>query len=118
MPVLAGASAYALGEACQWPVGLEKKPLAARAFYAVIALSTLAGVGLNAVHLDPVKALFWSAVLNGVVATPLMVMVMILATRKAVMGAFTLTLRLRLLGWAATAVMAAVTLGMFLTMGS
>jgi Mn2+/Fe2+ NRAMP family transporter len=113
VPVLAGSSAYALGEARRWPVGLEKKPAAARGFYAVIALSTLVGVGLNAVHLDPVRALFWSAVLNGVVAAPLMVVIMLLASRKAVMGAFTLPPRLKVLGWCATAVMAAVTVGMF-----
>ena len=84
VPVLAGSSAYALGEARRWPVGLEKKPVAARGFYGVIALSTLVGVGLNAVHLDPVKALFWSAVTNGVVAAPLMVLIMLLASRKTV----------------------------------
>jgi Mn2+/Fe2+ NRAMP family transporter len=118
VPVLAGASAYALGEARQWPVGLEKKPAKARGFYWVIAVSTLVGVALNTVHLDPVKALFWSAVVNGVVAAPLMVVIMLLACRKDVMGSFTLPLRLKLLGWAATAVMAAVTVGMFATFGS
>ena len=115
VPVLAGASAYAFGEAYRWPVGLEKKPLAAPGFYWVIAVSTLVGVGLNAVHLDPVKALFWSAVVNGVVAAPLMVIIMLLASRRAVMGTFTLPLRLRVLGWTATAVMAAITVGMFAT---
>jgi len=117
VPVLAGSSAYALGEARRWPVGLEKKPQSARGFYWVIALSTLAGVGLNAVHLDAVKALFWSAVTNGVVAAPLMVMIMLLASRENVMGKFTLSLRLKVLGWSATAVMAAVSVGMFATMG-
>jgi NRAMP (natural resistance-associated macrophage protein)-like metal ion transporter len=117
VPVLAGASAYALGEAFQWPVGLEKKPRSARGFYGVIAISTLIGVGLNAIHLDPVRALFWSAVLNGVVAAPLMVMIMVLASRKKVMGAFTLSRRLKVLGWSGTAVMAAVTAGMFATFG-
>jgi NRAMP (natural resistance-associated macrophage protein)-like metal ion transporter len=117
VPILAGSSAYALGEARRWPVGLEKKPQSARGFYWVIALSTLVGVGLNAVHLDPVKALFWSAVTNGVVAAPLMVMIMILASRENVMGKFTLSLRLKVLGWSATVVMAAVSMGMFATMG-
>jgi len=115
VPVLAGSSAYALGEARGWPVGLERTPLAARGFYAVIAVSTLVGVGLNVVHLDPVRALFWSAVVNGVVAAPLMVVIMLLAGRKDVMGEFTLPRRLKLLGWCATAVMAAVTVGMFVT---
>lgn len=115
VPVLAGSSAYTLGEALRLPVGLERKPMAARAFYAVIAISTLIGVVLNVVHLDPVKALFWSAVINGSVAAPLMAVIMTLASRRKVMGAFTLSLRLKLLGWGATGVMAAVTLGMFAT---
>jgi len=118
VPVLAGSSAYAMGEAGQWPVGLEKKPKAARGFYWIIAVSTLVGIGLNVVHLDPVKALFWSAVVNGVVAAPLMVVIMLMACRKDVMGKFTLPMRLKVLGWAATAVMAAVTVGMFVTFGS
>ncbi len=118
VPVLAGASAYALGEARQWPVGLERKPEAARGFYWVIAISTLLGVVLNEVHLDPVKALFWAAVTNGVVATPLMVMIMIIASQKKVMGQFTLSLSMKALGWTATVVMAAVSVGMFATMGN
>jgi len=117
VPVLAGSSAYALGEARQWPVGLEKRPRAALGFYAVIGVSTLVGVGLNAVHMDPVKALFWSAVVNGVVAAPLMVVIMLLSCRKSVMGEFTLPLRLKLLGWGATGVMTAVTVAMFATLG-
>lgn len=116
VPVLAGSSAYAIGEARRWPVGLEKKPRSARGFYLVIALSTMAGVGLNVVRLDPVKALFWAAVTNGVVAAPLMVVIMTLATRKKVMGKFTLPLRLKVLGWSATVVMAGVTAGMFATL--
>lgn len=71
----------------------------------------------NVFRLDPVKALFWSAVINGSVAAPLMVMIMILATRRRIMGDFTLAWRLKLLGWGATGVMAAVTLGMFVTLG-
>jgi Mn2+/Fe2+ NRAMP family transporter len=117
VPVLAGSSAYAVGEALGWPVGLERKVKSARAFYGVIGASTLVGIGLNMVHLDPVKALFWSAVINGAVAAPIMVMIMILASRRKVMGDFTLSWRLRILGWAATGVMAAVTLGMFATLG-
>jgi len=117
VPVLAGSSAYAVGEALRWPVGLERKPMAAKAFYSVIAISSLIGMFLNVIHLDPVKALFWSAVINGAVAAPLMVMIMILASRRKVMGAFTLSWRLKILGWGATGVMAAVTLGMFATLG-
>jgi Mn2+/Fe2+ NRAMP family transporter len=67
VPVLAGSSTYAVGESRRWSVGLEKAPLAAWRFYAVIAVSTLLGILLNAIHLDPVRTLFWSAVINGVV---------------------------------------------------
>jgi Mn2+/Fe2+ NRAMP family transporter len=117
VPVLAGSSAYAVGEARRWPVGLEKKPDAARGFYAVIVVSTLVGVVLNMVHLDPIKALFWSAVVNGVVAAPIMVMIMLLASRRKVMRTFRLPLRLKVLGWGASLVMAAVTIAMFATLG-
>ncbi|HYN04725.1 MAG TPA: divalent metal cation transporter [Vicinamibacteria bacterium] len=117
VPVLAGASAYAVGESRRWAVGLEKTPLAAWRFYAVIAVSTLVGILLNVIHLDPVRALFWSAVVNGVVAAPIMVMIMLLASRRKVMGTFELPLRLKILGWTATSVMAAVTVAMFATMG-
>ena len=116
VPVLAGASAYAVGESRRWIVGLEKTPLAAWRFYAVIAVSTLVGVLLNVIHMDPVRALFWSAVVNGVVAAPIMVMIMLLASRRTVMGSFRLSLRLKILGWTATMVMATVTVAMFVTM--
>jgi len=117
VPVLAGSSAYAVGESRRWSVGLEKAPLAAWRFYAVIAVSTLVGILLNLIHLDPIRALFWSAVVNGVVAAPIMVMIMLLASRRKVMGSFKLPLRLRILGWSATFVMAAVSVAMFATMG-
>jgi NRAMP (natural resistance-associated macrophage protein)-like metal ion transporter len=117
VPVLAGSSAYAVGESHRWSVGLEKTPIAAWRFYGVIAVSTLVGILLNAVHLDPVKALFWSAVVNGVVAAPIMVMIMLLASRRNVMGSFKLPVRLKVLGWIATTVMAAAAVGMFVTMG-
>ena len=73
VPVLAGSAAYALGEAFGWPTGLSRLPRDAKAFYGTIAVATLIGILINFVHLDPIKALFWSAVLNGVVAVPLMV---------------------------------------------
>lgn len=115
--MLAGSSAYAVGESRRWSVGLEKAPLAAWRFYAVIAVSTLVGVLLNVIHLDPVRALFWSAVVNGVVAAPIMVMIMLLASRWKVMGSFKLAWRLKILGWTATLVMAAAAIAMFATMG-
>jgi Mn2+/Fe2+ NRAMP family transporter len=105
VPVLAGSAAYALGETCRWPVGLQKKPRRAPWFYATIAVATSAGVLLNATHIDPIRALFWSAVVNGVSSAPIMAVIMLLATRRRVMGAFRLPLRLRVLGWMATAVM-------------
>jgi Mn2+/Fe2+ NRAMP family transporter len=118
LPVLAGSAAYALGEARGWPVGLARKPGKARAFYATIAAAIAAGALLNASPIDPVKALFWSAVINGVVAVPVMAAMMVLAARPAVMGPFTLSTPLRVMGWLATAVMALAAVAMFATWGS
>ena len=118
VPVLAGSAAYAVGEAFGWHVGLARKLGRARAFYAVIAGAFVVGVGLNFVHIDPIKALFWSAVINGVVAVPVMVMMMLLSSRSAVMGRFALPWPLKAVGWLATVVMAAAAVGMFATWGS
>lgn len=115
VPVLAGASAYALGEAFGWPVGLGRAPLDARAFYGTIAVSTLIGVAVNFVGLNPIRALFWAAVINGVVAVPLMVVIMLLATRNDVMGRFVLPRPLRAMGWLCTGVMALTVGIMFAT---
>jgi len=112
LPVLAGSAAYALGEALQWPVGLARRPLQARAFYATIAAATGVGAVLNFSAIDPVKALVWSAVVNGVVAVPVMVMMMLMAVRRDVMGRFVIGPTLRALGWLATAAMAAAAIGM------
>lgn len=106
IPVLAGSCAYALGEALDWPTGLDRLPLDARAFYGTIGVSTLIGVAINFVGLDPVKALFWAAVINGVVAVPLMVVMMFMAMAPKVMGQFTLSRGLCAMGWLCTAVMA------------
>ncbi len=118
LPVLAGSAAYALGEALRWPVGLARRPLKAKAFYATIAGATLVGGILNFTHLDPVKALFWSAVINGVVAVPIMVMTMRMATNKKIMGEFDVRGLLRILGWLATLTMAIAAVGMFATWNS
>ena len=118
LPVLAGSAAYAVGEAMRWRVGLSERPAKARAFYTVVALATAIGAGLNFTSLDPIKALIWSAVVNGVVAVPVMVAMMFLATRPAVMGQFVLGRTLRVLGWIATAVMLLAAIGMFATLGS
>ncbi len=118
LPVLAGSAAFALGELFGWHVGLARKPHRAKAFYGAIAVAGLIGIGLNLVHLDPIKALFWSAVINGVTAVPIMVMIMLLASRKSCMGAFSIRTGLKVVGWLATAVMAAAAVGMFATMGA
>ena len=118
VPVLAGSVGYAVGEAFRWRVGLAQLPGRAPAFYATIAAATLVGAALNFTPLDPIKALFWSAVLNGVAAVPIMVMIMLMGSRDAVMGPFTLKPLLRTLGWVATAVMAAAAVGMFATWGN
>jgi NRAMP (natural resistance-associated macrophage protein)-like metal ion transporter len=115
VPVLAGSAAYAVGEALHWRVGLAQRPRRARAFYGTIAAATLVGAVLNFTPLDPIKALFWSAVINGVAAVPIMVMIMLMASRQRVMGQFTLTRWLMALGWLATAVMAMAAIGMFAT---
>ena len=118
LPVLAGSAAYALGETFGWHVGLTRKPGRAKAFYFAIAVAGLIGVGLNFVHIDPIQALFWSAVINGVAAVPIMVMIMLLASHKTAMGEFTIHIGLKFVGWVATIVMAAAAVGMFATMGA
>jgi Mn2+/Fe2+ NRAMP family transporter len=106
VPVLAGSGAYALGEALGWTNGLDRKPLDAKAFHGTIAVSTLIGILINFVGLDPIKALFWSAVINGVVAVPLMIMIMLMAMRREVMGRFVLPRPLWAMGWLCTVTIA------------
>ena len=115
LPVLSGSAAYAVGELLSWHVGLARAPHRAKAFYGVIAAATAIGVGLNFTTIDPVKALYWSAVLNGVVAAPVMAIMMHLSMRPAIMARYTLPLSLRLFGWAATLVMAATVVAMLAT---
>jgi NRAMP (natural resistance-associated macrophage protein)-like metal ion transporter len=112
LPVLAGSAAYALGEALAWPVGLARLWYQARAFYGTIAVATTVGVAMNYLPIDPMKALFWSAVINGVAAVPIMAIMMLIATQKKIMGKFTLPPALRLVGWIATAVMTVAALAM------
>jgi NRAMP (natural resistance-associated macrophage protein)-like metal ion transporter len=113
VPVLAGSAAYAVGEARGWRVGLGRRAREAPAFYGTIAVATVVGVVLNFTPLDPVKALVWSAVVNGVVAVPIMVMMVLMASRRDVMGRFALGPVLKAMGWLATAVMAVAAVGMF-----
>jgi Mn2+/Fe2+ NRAMP family transporter len=115
VPVLAGSAAYAVAETFEWKRGLDLKLLEAREFYAIIALATLGGVALDFSPIDPIKALFWSAVINGVIAVPIMVVMMLLADDARVMGRFIVTRRLKALGWLATGTMAAAVAAMFAT---
>jgi Mn2+/Fe2+ NRAMP family transporter len=114
VPVLAGSGAYALSEAMGWQFGLERKARDARGFYGVIAISVLAGLVIQYSPISPMKALFWSAVINGLVAVPLMVIIILLVSKKSVMGAFTASRPLILLGWIATAVMGFAAVRMFI----
>jgi Mn2+/Fe2+ NRAMP family transporter len=107
VPVLAGSAAYALGEALGWKVGLGRRPREAKAFYATIAIATLIGVFINFVRIDPIRALYWTAVINGFVAVPLMVVMMAMTADPRIMGRFILPWPLKAVGWLATAVMAA-----------
>jgi len=115
VPVLAGSAAYAVAETFEWKRGLDFQLLEAREFYAIIALATLGGVALDFSPIDPIKALFWSAVVNGVIAVPIMVVMMLLADDPKVMGRFTVTRSLKALGWLATGTMAAAVAGMLAT---
>jgi Mn2+/Fe2+ NRAMP family transporter len=112
VPVLAGSGGYALAEAAGWRFGLEQRVGAAPGFYAVIAVSVLAGLGMQYSPISPMKALFWSAVINGVVAVPLLAVIILLASRKSVMGEFTASRSLVVMGWIATAVMGVAALRM------
>jgi Mn2+/Fe2+ NRAMP family transporter len=117
VPVLAGSAAYGVAEAFKWRASLERQPHEAKGFYGVLAVATLIGLALNFVGINPIRALFWSAVMNGVVAVPLMVVTMLMAVNPKVMGQFTLPLRLRVFGWIATLVMLAASIGLFATLG-
>jgi NRAMP (natural resistance-associated macrophage protein)-like metal ion transporter len=115
VPVLAGSAAYAVGEAFKWPTGLDRKPKNARAFYSTIAIATLSGIIITFSSLDPIKALFWSAVINGVVSVPVMAMMMFISSNERIMGKFALRGVLRSVGWVATGVMAAASIVMVAT---
>ena len=115
VPILAGSAAYAVSESFQWRIGLGRPLLQARGFYSVLTIATILGVALNFTSIDPIKALFWSAVINGTIAVPIMAVMMLLAVKPEVMGPFVITRRLRLLGWLSTAVMALAVLAMIAT---
>jgi NRAMP (natural resistance-associated macrophage protein)-like metal ion transporter len=115
VPVLAGSAAYALGEARKWPIGLARKPKNAKAFYLAIATATSIGILINFSPINPIKALYWSAVINGIVAVPVMVIMMLMAVNAKVMGKFTIPLAMRVTGWGATLVMGLAVIGMAVT---
>ncbi|MFC6790941.1 NRAMP family divalent metal transporter [Methylobacterium komagatae] len=115
VPVLAGSAAYAIGEARRWPVGFDRRPLEARAFYGMVALATLTGMIISLGAVDPIKALYWSAVVNGVIAVPVMAVMMLAAARSDIMGAFAVRGWLLRLGWIATACMLLAVIAMLAT---
>jgi NRAMP (natural resistance-associated macrophage protein)-like metal ion transporter len=115
VPVLAASACYGIGEACRWRTSLERKPRQAIRFYAAITGATLIGLSLNFVHIDPVKALFWAAILNGLVAAPLMVVIMFMASNGRVMGPLIIPQYLKIVGWLATAVMLCASIGVLVT---
>lgn len=105
VPVLAGAAAYAVGEAMHWRVGLEIKPARATKFYMTLGLATTVGLLLNFIHFDPIRSLFIAAVINGVLAAPVMALMMLMARSHKIMGKFTVPVSLQIVGWAGTAAM-------------
>ncbi|MGU3664020.1 NRAMP family divalent metal transporter [Methylobacterium sp. A49B] len=113
VPVLAGSAAYAVGEARRWPVGFGRRILEARAFYATVALATLIGTVISLGAVDPIRALYWSAVVNGIIAVPVMAVMMLAASRSDIMGAFAVRGPLRLIGWIATTCMLLAVAAMF-----
>ena len=115
IPVLAGSAAYAIGEARKWPIGLTRQPKEAKAFYATIVMATLVGILLNFAPINPIKALYWCAVINGIVAVPVMGLMMLMVANAKIMGEFTIGGWLTGLGWIATAVMAAAAVAMGVT---
>jgi NRAMP (natural resistance-associated macrophage protein)-like metal ion transporter len=111
VPVLAGSAAYAVAETFHWPASLETRPRRAIKFYSALGVAIIAGVILNLLAIDPIRALYWSAVVNGIVAVPLMIILMSMAANQAVVGQFTLPVYLRITGWIATAVMTIAVVG-------
>jgi NRAMP (natural resistance-associated macrophage protein)-like metal ion transporter len=105
VPILAGSAAYAVSETFGWVEGLDRKPREAKAFYGVIALATAGGIALNFIGIDPMKALYWAAVVNGLLAPPLMVVTMLIARNRSIMGEFAISGWLEFGGWLSTAVM-------------
>jgi NRAMP (natural resistance-associated macrophage protein)-like metal ion transporter len=115
VPVLAASAGYAVADAFQWKSGLGHEVIEAKGFFGVIAASTVIGTAIDFTSIDPIKALVWSAVVNGIIAVPVMAIMMYLGNNPKILGDFTLTRRHQLLGWFATAVMAAAVVAMIVT---
>jgi Mn2+/Fe2+ NRAMP family transporter len=113
VPVLAGSAAYAVAESFKWRIGLGLTLAEARGFYFILTVATLLGVAIDLSGVDSIKMLLWAAMVNGVISVPIMAVMMLLAAKPAVMGRFVVSLRLRVLGWLATGVMAAAVVAMF-----
>ena len=116
VPVLAGSAAYAIGEARRWPVGLGRKPMQAKAFYATVTLATMIGASMNFFPISHIKALYWTAMANGVVAVPVMVTLMHMTANPRIMGDFPVHGGLRFVGWISTGAMAVAAIAMSITM--
>ena len=115
VPVLAGSAAYAVSELFGWKAGLSRGFHEARGFYSIIIAATVVGTLMSTVELDPIKALVWSAIVNGVISVPIMVVMMWIGQSERLMGSLTITPRHRFFGWAATLVMAVAVGFMLLT---
>lgn len=115
VPVLSGSSAYAIAESFGWKYGLDTKPWQAKQFYAVIVLSTLLGIGIDFLGINPITALFWTAVINGVLSPPLLVVVMLISNNRKVMGKRVNGRFANAMGWITTAVMFVAAIAMFVT---
>jgi NRAMP (natural resistance-associated macrophage protein)-like metal ion transporter len=117
VPILTGSSAYALAEAFGWKHGLDKRFSSAKGFYALIALSTILGTLVNFVGFNPVRALFWSAVINGFLAPPLLVVIAVIANNRKVMGTRANGRLLNGLIWGTAIIMSAAAIGLIVTWG-
>src|SRR4051812_33159518 len=112
VPVLAGSAAYAVAESLRWPIGLGLTLAEARGFYLVLSVATLLGVAIDFYGADSIRMLVWAAMVNGIIAVPIMAVMMLLAAKRAVMGPFVIGGRLKALGWIAIAVMAGAVIAM------
>ena len=113
--VLAGSAAYAVSEVFGWRAGLSRGFREARGFYLIIVAATGIGTIMSLMELDPIKALVWSAIVNGVISVPIMVVMMWIGQSKRAMGALTMSPRHRFFGWGATIVMGVAVIAMFVT---